>query len=96
MAGGKRVSVYINERARRGNGKKEIALCTERCKGCYYMFRMQDIRFTTDNENELAIACDYVGKTGHSRGCSAGDECTCFRPRGDYRGTKKRNTTWNS
>lgn len=47
--------------------EKKIALCTARCKRCYY-----------GSCAENYVYCMYTAEEGHRRGCPAGDKCTKF------------------
>lgn len=48
---------------------------TERCKTCLYY---------CDTVNHFVYpTCDYILRTGHMRGCPAGDECTKYFSRKD-------------
>lgn len=46
---------------------------SEKCKSCRYR---KPLGWTSGE----TTFCDYIGATGHSRGCPGGDECTKWKP----------------
>lgn len=54
-------------------------IVTERCWSCKYF----------SGDKDKYPCCDYIGHTGHSRGCPAGDDCDKYKERGSLNADKQ-------
>lgn len=54
--------------------RKRKGLVDERCLSCIYR---NDF---AKSQGLTTLFCDYIGVTGHSRGCPAGAKCTKYEP----------------
>lgn len=58
------------------DGSHKVHECDKRCFTCKYISGTKDIRGGIIKYDRMS--CDYIGFTGHARGCPAGALCTKY------------------